>query len=291
MELYNKIDKTKNVNVGNKNYKIDIVGRELPILSIGLGTPSLYTLSDRFKERFEVYSSDLYWVKEHALGNAESITINQIVDDIAELATNLNLSKFFIFGHSAYGIIALEFAKKYPQLVLGIIMSGTPPNSNQQVAETNNAYFEKHASANRKKIDKERRAEFSEEKLMHLSPSEKFKMEYTWTHGPRYWHIPDFDCSDLWQGITIEHKIFNNLFSKILPSIDVRNNLDQIDCPIFLAAGDSDFNCCPFLWNSIQNLPKNMVISQFKESGHWPHYEEQSLFDQRIEAWLKQGGF
>lgn len=287
MKLYTKVDETKNVTIAGKSYKIDIAGEGLPILSIGLGMPSLLTLSDKFKKLFRVYSTDLYWVKESALDDAQTVTIDQILKDIAEIAKNLKLSKFFIFGHSAYGIIALEFAKKYPELVMGIIMSGTPPNSNQQVAEANNAYFEKHASEDRKAIDAQRRIEFSTEKISHLSPAEQFKIGYVFRDAPRYWHVPNFDCSQLWEDITIDHNIFNSLFTKILPAIDVRNNLEEIGCPIFLAAGDSDFNCCPFQWSNIENLPKNMIISQFKESGHWPHYEEQDLFDQRVEYWLK----
>jgi len=54
-----------------------------------------------------------------------------------------------------------------------------------------------------------------------------------------------------------------------LPKINVKKNIVNIDCPFF--------------WNTIEHLPKSMIISQFKKSGHWPHYEEQELFDERIE--------
>src|SRR5438094_469255 len=100
-------------------------------------------------------------------------------------------------------VVALEFAKKYPNLVSGIIMSGTPPNSNPEIAAINNAYFEKYADPNRKMIDAKRREQFAKEDLRSLNLSERFLREYIWRDAPRYWHIPDFDCSAVWEDIVL----------------------------------------------------------------------------------------
>ncbi len=45
------------------------------------------------------------------------------------------------------------------------------------------------------------------------------------------------------------------LFVEILPSIDVRKDLGDIQTPIFLAAGSSDYECCPWLWQTLLNFP------------------------------------
>lgn len=287
MKINTNIDDMVKVKVRGKNYPVTIAGQGMPMLAIGIGTLCQRTLSDRFKKYFKLYATDLYWVKEHGLPDPQSLTIDRIVDDITQLASSLQLPKFFIFAHSAYGIVALEFAKKYSQLLYGIIMSGTPPNSNPHVAAINNAYFEKHADAHRKMIDRQRREQFAQEDHTSFTSSERFLREYIWRDAPRYWYIPDFDCSAVWKDIVLD-EVIDHFFATIMPKVDVRIQLAQVKCQVFLAAGDSDYDCCPFLWKDIGNLPSKMVISRFEKSGHWPHYEEQALFDERIENWLTQ---
>lgn len=272
--------------VRNNNYPVTVTGSGLPIIAIGIGTLALHTLSARFKQSFTLYATDVYWDQKHSLVNPTTVTFATILDDIAELGTSLGLSRYFIFAHSAYGIVALEFAKKYPSLVAGIIMSGTPVNSNPDVAATNNAYFEQYADENRKAIDAQRRKIVAQEDLALLTTSERFLHEYVYRDAARYWHVPDFDCSALWKGIVLD-RLVDHFFAQLLPSVDVSDGLEAITCPIFLAAGTSDYDCCPFFWASVPNLPKQMIISLFTQSGHWPHYEEQDLFDSRIEAWLR----
>ncbi len=287
MKLNLHIDKIVSVTLQNKKYPVAIAGTGIPCLSIGQGTLAQHTVSKHFKKMFKVYSTDLYFDAEYGLKDFSSLTMEQIVDDIAALAKELNLSKFVIFGFSAYGIIALEFAKKYPDLLAGIIMSGTPPNSNPEVGALVDAYFEKHAEPERKKLYAERSLSFAQKDLSNLNSSQRFILWYVYQYGPRNFYIADFDCSAIYEDITMD-KSLDYFFSTILPATDVMKNLEKIDCPIFLAAGMSDYNSCPFLWAEVKNLPKHMTISFFEKSGHWPHYEESVLFDKRIENWIQK---
>lgn len=63
MLLNSHVDKTLLVTVRNKPYPVSVAGNGIPCLVIGTGTLMQRTLSDRFKNLFEVYSSDLYWDK------------------------------------------------------------------------------------------------------------------------------------------------------------------------------------------------------------------------------------
>lgn len=221
------------VSVREKSYPIIKVGGGIPCLLICLGTPSLRTISKKFTSIFEVYSSDMYWIDSGALDNPESVTMDIIIDDIKALAEALKLEKYVIFAHSAYGIIALEFAKKYPNAAFAIIMVGTPLNSNQKVAETNNAIFHHKADETRKLIDAERRAQIDKEDLSRLNTTERWLREYVYRDAPRYWHIPDFDCTELWQGVNL-NRLLIRLFSEILPKTNVINGIKKINVPIFL---------------------------------------------------------
>ena len=287
MELNLHIDKIVSVAIRGKKYPVAIAGTGIPCLSIGQGTLGQRTLSQRFKKMFKVYSTDLYFDARYGLKDFSILTMDQIIDDIAELAKELNLSKFVIFGFSAYGIVALEFAKKYPDLLAGIILSGTPPNSNPEVGALVDAYFEKHAEPERKKLYAERSLSVVQKDLDTLNSSQRFILWYVYQYGPRNFYIADFDCSAVYDDI-YKDKSLDYLFSTILPATDVMKNLEQINCPVFLAAGMSDYNSYPFLWTKVKNLPKHMAISFFEKSGHWPHYEESALFDERIEVWVKE---
>lgn len=280
-----KDKQTIHVKIRGKSYPVIKSGSGIPCLLICLGTPSFRTLSKNFANNFEIYSSDVYWVENNALDDPESVTMDIIIDDIKALSDALNLNQYIIFAHSAYGIVALEFAKKYPNIVSGIIMVGTPVNSNLEVAKKNDSIFQNMADKKRKLIDAERRNEIEKEDLTKLTPPERWMREYVYRDAPRYWHIPDFDCSELWDRLVLS-KLLTRLFTDILPTVDVLKGLEKINEPIFLAAGISDYDCCPWLWKEVTNLPKNFTISIFEKSGHWPHYEESELFDARIKKWI-----
>jgi proline iminopeptidase len=49
-------------------------------------------------------------------------SLNRMVEDIEAIRNNLNTSKVFIMGHSFGGILAVEYAKKYPEHVQGLIL-------------------------------------------------------------------------------------------------------------------------------------------------------------------------
>lgn len=288
MNLNLHVDKKLEAKVNGKEYPVLVSGEGIPCLAIGIGTLMQRTLSKRFKSHFRVYSSDLYWDQRHALANSKRLTMEQILLDILELGKSLKLQKYVLFGHSAYGIVALEFAKQFPTALAGIILVGTPPHSNSEVAKRNDEYFNQHASPDRLLIDKLRREEYAREDTRSSDPSKRFLREYIWRDGPRYWHNPHFDCTPLWEDIIVD-EVLDHFFTNILPQNDIEKHLDTIRSPIFLAAGLSDYDCLPAIsWLEIKNRPKQMIISEFKESGHYPNYEEEALFDERIEMWISK---
>lgn len=287
MNLTPAITTTITIALKGKKYPVTVAGSGIPCLAIGIGILVQRTLSSRFKNNFKVYSAELYWDGRYELDNPQELTLETIVDDIIELGRALRLSNYVLIGHSAYGLIALECAKKYPEIIKGVIASGTPTYSNSCIAARNTIFFEKYAELERKKIDAERRTQVAQEDLTQLTTTEKFLRTYVYRDAARYWHIPDFDCTKLWEDIVIP-KVFTHFFSTILPACDVIHDIERVKCPVFLAAGKSDYDCCPVeLWSEIKNLPIDFMLSRFEKSGHYPHYEEQELFDLRIEEWLK----
>lgn len=115
----------------------------------------------------------------------------------------------------------------------------------------------------------------------------RFQIEYIYRDAPKYWAQADFDCSDLWKGI-LPPPEFIPLFNTLLPSIDVKVDLDKLQCPVYLAAGTLDYDCCPWVWESLTQKYAKLYVEKYEHSGHYPHYEEQALFDKQILRWLKK---
>lgn len=274
------------ISIRGRKYPISISGEGTPCLVIGTGTLIQRTLSKKLKKKIKLYSSDLYWDNKFSLGVPCNLTMEIILEDIRELAETLSLKKFILLGHSCFGLVALEFAKKYPDLVSGVIMIGTPLNWNPASIFTNNKIFYQYAEENRKRIDAERRRVVEVEDLSQLSASERFLREYVFRDAARYWHISDFDCSKLWEDYMPGEEVIYFL-DVLLSHMDTRIELKSIQIPIFLAAGLSDYDSCPaHTWPTLKKLPPHMEISIFKESGHYPHYEEPELFDEKIMQWI-----
>lgn len=281
-------DEMKMITVRGRDYPITIAGNGAPCLVIGNGIIVQRTLSATFKKTFKVYATDLYWDCKYGLPEPQNLTFQHILDDIVEMNQCLGLKKPIIFGFSAYGIVALELVKLYPELASAVIMVGTPVNANSQVVAKNQLIFDLYADAYRKQIDSFRRAQVSKENLSHLSFHDRFKREYIYRDAPRYWHNPEFDCSNIWEGIELD-RLLEHFFSSLIPEVNVLKNLEQIQIPIYLAAGTSDFDCCPsYGWSAVENLPSKFTMELFYKSGHYPQYEEQELFDERLSNWLRK---
>lgn len=67
----------------------------------------------------------------------ESVSIQQIVEDIERIRQALSLDKITLFGHSFGGYIALEYAKKYPQHLHQMILCSSAPSTFATYEATN----------------------------------------------------------------------------------------------------------------------------------------------------------
>lgn len=57
---------------------------------------------------------------------ADGYSISQFADDVAELCLSLDVSEAFVVGHSMGGVIAVELASRYPQLVKAVATLDSP---------------------------------------------------------------------------------------------------------------------------------------------------------------------
>src|SRR5688572_2110555 len=101
----------KDIYLDDKAYPVYLDGDgKNPCLCIGIGSLMQKTLSQRFKNIFSVYSTDLYWINKNRLLDPSQLTMEKIIDDIFSVIEQLDLKNPTLLAHSAYGIVALEAA-------------------------------------------------------------------------------------------------------------------------------------------------------------------------------------
>ncbi len=110
-------------------YYEDIGSKKDTILLLhGLGTSSKSWLyqTTYFKKEYRIIAPDLRGEGKTSLGNTP-YSFSLCADDIALLLNKLNIEKIHLCGFSLGGMIACEFAVKYPQLVKSICIVNSLP--------------------------------------------------------------------------------------------------------------------------------------------------------------------
>lgn len=107
-------------------YEVD--GNGIPIVFIHPPAMGSITFKKQksLAEKYKMITYDIRGNGESGFSN-EEITISLLADDIRKLLDELEIKEAVICGYSNGGSIALEFALKYPDRVMALILSGGFP--------------------------------------------------------------------------------------------------------------------------------------------------------------------
>ncbi len=264
----------------------------------GTGTPTMVIGSSVYYPR--VFSQDLRthlrmvfldhrgFAPSPGVVDTTAFALDTLLDDVERAREELGLGRIAVVGHSGNAFMALEYAKRYPENVSHVIMIGIAPDlgaANTQAMEQN---WQEFASQQRKAVMEENLQRIPDEQLAALPPGQGFIRGYI-RDAPRIWYDPHFDSSPLWEGVQINMDMFNHVWGRIFADIDITQQLDSFDRPVFLALGRYDFLVAPpSSWDPIRPMFRDLTVRVFEESGHTPQYEEAALFDQEILDWMSR---
>ena len=214
--------------------------------------------------------------------------LEKVIDDVELLRNHLGLGRIAVIGHSGHSFMALEYAKKYPQHTSHIVMIGVAPDFSEESTTLAGEAFEALADSDRREAERENRQRVTDEDIAALPPDEAFIQDYI-RNAARVWYNPRFDCTPLWEGITINMDMIGYVWGELFAKIDVTRGLKDLQCPVFLALGRYDFIVAPpSTWDPILPQFNDLTLRVFEESGHTPQLEEQELFDRELLGWMKQ---
>lgn len=213
--------------------------------------------------------------------------LEKLIEDVETLRRRLGLGRVVVIGHSGHAYMALEYGKKYPENTSQVVMIGIAPDLSQNSAAFAERNYQALADVNRLTAERENKLALPDEELAKLPPDQAFVRGYI-RNAARVWYDPRFDCTPLWQDVTINMDMFGYVWGKVFAEIDVTNGLEQFDRPVFLALGRYDFIVAPpSSWDPLQSKFKNLTIRVFERSGHTPQLEEPELFDEQLLKWIK----
>ena len=279
-----RIENSTVLNDGTKlSYLIE--GEGYPCIVVTEGELLSKTLSTEIKKHFKFIFINARMNVANP-GDVNKITFEVLVDDVEQIRKALNIDKVSVFGHSVSGLIALEYARKYPQFTTHVIMNGTPPYSDELLAPTCKSYWETTASMERKEMWTKNWKSISRDSLDRLGTSEAGKLLYI-LDGPQCFYDYNFSAASFLTNVYWNMSVWNQIFKKLIINYQLSEG-KSIETPVFLALGKYDYFVPYMVWDDQKTTIPNLFTYLFEKSGHYSFFEEEELFRKELTAWFER---
>ena len=277
--------------VGGTEIFYTVAGSGRPFLVPSLaGTPIYeHTFTPSLGDALQLIFAELRSNQTSAT-DAATLTLDRLLEDMDELRRSLGFVQIGVIGHSGHSVLALAYAARYPERVLGVIVVGGMPTFFPDLRQRIAAYWDVAASPERKELVAESHARLTDDVLARLSPSEQLIATYA-ADGPRYFYDPIYDCTPLWEGHVDYSPALHQRFWGVggqFETFDPVVSFPRISAPVFIAHGVFDFSVPATIWIGMKEKLPNHTYRAFERSGHYPQMEESTTFSKAVEAWLRR---
>jgi proline iminopeptidase len=271
---------------------VDRDGFVLEWVREGTGTPMMVLGASRFypgyfpqslREHFEIVFCDLrQWVPTPDGFDITRITRDTFSDDVDAVRQAVGFDRPVVAGQSQHGSIALEYARRYPQHVRGVVaVAAVPPAGSDEGLEPEEDFFQRDA-------DPERLAAHARNKAERRVPatvetSQDFIDRYV-SNDAVGWYDYTVDCSPLWEGVDVNLAVMGQV---IAPEAFGGYQVGPLDVPTFLALGRYDYMIPFYLWDRPKQHLTDLRYKLYEKSGHHPPYEQPDEFSADLTEWAK----
>lgn len=261
-------------------------GTGLTCIVVGLAPSYPPLFSDGLKQRIRFVYVDFKnsWNAETPRG-VDTITMDSLIDEVDQVRSALGLDKVCVVGHSAPGLVAVEYALGHAERVSHVILVSVEPYFTHDFLNKRAAFWEADASVDRKAVHKRNVDRLPDDLLRALSPRDAFALRYV-RSGARYFYDPTYDFYWAWAGKHFSAELLTRYLSTIAADYDPRPRLARNTVPMFVALGRYDYNIPYQEWDSARSATPLLTAHVFGRSGHFPMIEEPALFDERLIRWL-----
>ena len=214
------------------------------------------------------------------------ISNKQYAEDAEGLRDHLNLGEIVVIGGSYGGFIAQEYASRYPENLVGIVLRDTAPTAEYEIAARENAR-ESFPDMKERGFDVPDISweEFVDVMEGNVTSDEEFRRIF---HGMLPLYAPSLDAFDAQEAqagidqLTFHHETHNIMFSSEYPNMDYTSSLIDIDVPVLVTVGRNDWITPPEAAAEIADLLPNSQLVIFESSGHSPNLDQQDQYLKRV---------
>ena len=276
---------------------IEVEGARLRYVAEGQGQPCIVVgtsvfyareFSRSLREHLRLIFVDLrHFAASDPSFGPERVSIDTYAEDIEQVRRTLGLGDVVVIGHSIHGAIALEYARRYPGHVRGVVAIGARARISAEDWAEEDRLWQDEASAEQKQIVADRVAQLTPELRAALSP-EAFWVRDFLAYGPQQWLDPSYDAAWLWEGVVPNIPLLDRLYGELFDPYDLAQGPSAITVPVLVANGRHDFYAPRTIWAANRHkLPQHTLV-EFEGSAHTPQLEVPAQFDQALLDWIDE---
>ncbi len=257
-----------------------IKGSGPPILVVFHGELFLKTLSPSL---FGSYTWVMLDFRSQTNPTPDALTMEALISALRETQDALGLEKSLILGHSLPGVLALEYALRYPKRCTGLMLIAVPPSITNEYFDARQAFWSQSASPERKMLLEQATAQLltnPQQDLIGLFDKYIF-------YAPIYWFEPTFAPIGLFSEMQTDKALEQWLIEQVFSDYSSNGGLKKLSMPVYLALGRYDFNLPFSFWEEPASEVKNIQVVIFEQSGHFPMIEEPEAFENSLNHWME----
>ena len=260
-----------------------IQGKGYPCIVVTEGELLANAISNELKKHFQfIFINARMNVKDP--GDIDKISFNVLIDDVEQVRQALKLDKVCVLGHSVSGLIAFEYARKYPQFTSHVIMNGTSPFEDDRETKVCNTFWNNSASKERKDALVKSWSNISRDSLDKLGTSDAGKLKYI-LDGPKCFYNFNLRADSLLKNSYWNMAVWNHIFNKEIIGYDIGKG-NTVNIPVFIAQGKYDFMGPYMAWDNFKSKIPNLSFHVFEKSCHYSLWEEEEQFRNELLAWF-----
>ena len=247
---------------------------------VGLDHFHLHSALKPLTAHFEVISYD--WRgngRSELKGARDQITVETLCADVETIRTETGHSRVVVLGHSGAASLALEYARRYPDRVRGLVLvSGTPRLDYVEMLLANIA----------RKGTSEQAATFTQ--VMSATEFTDDALKDAWFDIlPLYFRSYRHEHRTIWEPTVFRGAAWVQYRNSIMGALDALDWLYEIKIPALVVTGRHDI-VTPLEEGGRRlaaGLP-HATLAVFEESAHFPFLEEPEVFVATLMDWLSR---
>ncbi len=277
------------VDINGVSHYIKKMGKGEPIVVLhggpGLFHNYLVSSFEKLAEQYQIIFYDQRGSGKTAFPtDTASITVENFVADLEAIRQHLKIEKMNLTGHSWGAILAINYAKQFPNNLNKLILIAPAP--------ANTEYFDQMF----RNMQNKRKDEDIKEmvKIMSSKDFDDRKPDAVLQAikiGDKVNLADQSKIDELYANMTFTAASANNMLlvnsimEKNFFNYNITENMNLITCPTLIVLGDLDnvpFASAQLLQDNLQNARLEVL----KAAGHYPFFEAQKDFNFAIESFI-----